>query len=294
MTDRMSRPRYGLYAPNFGKAVNARTLADLAVEAESAEWDGFFLWDHVMHSRNQRLPMVDSLTALAAMAVNTNRIKLGTTITPLARRRPWVVARQTATLDHLSNGRMILGVGLGEPADADFELFGESGDSKVRAEKLDEGLEILTRLWSGGQVKYRGRHFQINGARFYPSPKQKPRIPIWVGGFWPNKKPFQRAARWDGVIPLSKLGSIRPQPRLVRDIITYIRENRSSRAPFDIAVIGWGTGKDLEKNAKKIRPYIDAGITWWLESLYTKQNSLRKLRERILQGPPKLPRDYSP
>jgi len=293
VTDGLSKVRFGLYLPNFGDAVNARTLADLAVEAERAGWNGFFLWDHVMHSRNQSLPMVDSLTTLAAMAVNTKRIKLGTTITPLARRRPWIVARQTVTLDHLSNGRIILGVGLGEPADADFELFGESGDARIRAEKLDESLEILTRLWKGRPVKFRGKHFQINGARFLPSPKQKPRIPIWVGGFWPNKKPFQRAARWDGVLPLSKLGSIRPQPRLLRDIISYIRENRSSRAPFDVVVIGWGTGKDRQKNAKIIRPYIDAGITWWLESLYTRQNSLGGLRERIVQGPPRLPSDYS-
>lgn len=279
--------RYGIYLPNFGEVAYARMLTDLAVESESAGWDGFFLWDHVLHSKTQRSPMVDSLTTLAAMAVSTKRIRIGTTITPLARRRPWIVARQTVTIDHLSNGRLILGVGLGDPRYADFEMFGESGDFKVRAEKLDEGLEILTGLWSGKPFSYKGRHYQIEKTLFQPAAKQKPRIPIWVGGFWPKKAPFRRAAKYDGVIPLRLERPIRPELKDLRDILEYIREYRTSTAGFDVAVIG-GTGRSHTEDAKKLQLFADAGMTWWLESFFLQRNLHKEMRKRIRQGPPRI------
>ena len=284
------RPKlsYGIYLPNFGEVAYARTLTDLAIESEGAGWDGFFLWDHVLHSKTQRSPMVDSLTTLAAMAVSTKRIRIGTTITPLARRRPWIVARQTVTIDHLSNGRLILGVGLGNPRYADFEMFGESGDIKVRAEKLDEGLEILTGLWSGKPFSYKGKHYQIEKTLFQPAAKQKPRIPIWVGGFWPNKAPFRRAAKYDGVIPLRLARPIRPEPKDLRNILEYIRDHRTSTAGFDVAVIGRGTGKSHTEDVKKLQLFAEAGMTWWLESLFLQRNSHKEMRKRIRQGPPRI------
>jgi hypothetical protein len=230
--------------------------------------------------------MVDSFTALAAVAMNTKRIRIGTTVTPLARRRPWIVARQTASLDHLSNGRLILGVGLGDPPDAEFEMFGEVPDNKVRAEKLDEGLDILVGLWGGKRFSYQGKHYHVQKTVFLPPSKQKPRIPIWVGGFWPNKAPFRRAARWDGVIPLRLGSSIRPGD--LRNILAYVRRMRTTSTPFDVAMIGWGTGKNRSKNAKKIGPYVEEGLTWWLESLYTGRNSPNQMRARIRQGPPRI------
>lgn len=278
---------YGLYLPNFGKSSYARTLAELAGEAEEHGWDGFFLWDHIMHGKNRRLPMVDSFTALAAVAMNTKSIRIGTTVTPLARRRPWIVARQTASLDHLSNGRLILGVGLGSQ-DAEFEMFDEIPDKKVRAEKLDEGLEILAGLWSGKPFSYQGKHYHIQKTVFLPPSKQKPRIPIWVGGFWPNKAPFQRAARWDGVIPLRVGSSIRPEPRDLRKILAYVKSVRTTSRPFDVVMIGSGTGKNWSKNAKKIGPYVKEGLTWWLESLYAVRNSPKHMSARIRQGPPRI------
>ncbi len=279
--------RFGVYVPNFGESSYARTLAELAHDAEESGWDGFFIWDHIMHNKNQRFPMVDSFTALAAMAMTTKRIKIGTTVTPLARRRPWIVARQTASIDHLSNGRLILGVGLGYPPDAEFEMFGEDSDDKIRAARLDEGLNILAGLWRGKPFSHQGRQYQIQKTAFLPRPKQVPRIPVWVGGFWPNKAPFRRAGKWDGVIPL-RLGSpMRPTPRDVRDIIAYIKKHRTTTAPFDIATIGWGTGKDRTRNAKRITPYAEAGATWWLESLYLLRDSPREMRTRIRQGPPR-------
>ena len=237
-------------------------------------------------SKTQRSPMVDSLTTLAAIAAKTERIRLGTMITPLARRRPWIVAHQTVTIDHLSNGRLTLGVGLGDPPYADFEMFGESGDNKVRAEKLDEGLEVLTGLWSGKPFTYKGKHYHIDKAIFLPATKQKPRIPIWVGGFWPNKAPFRRAAKYDGVIPLRMASPIRPEPRDLRNILAYIRKHRKSVYPSDAAVIGWGTGKSHSDDARKIRPFVEAGMTWWLESLFSQRNSLNEMRKRIRKGPP--------
>jgi alkanesulfonate monooxygenase SsuD/methylene tetrahydromethanopterin reductase-like flavin-dependent oxidoreductase (luciferase family) len=280
-----SHVRYGLSVPNFGDASYARTLIELAHDAEESGWDGFFLWDHIsMSSRMRRpLPMVDSFTALAAIAVNTKHIRIGTAVTPLPRRRPWVVARQSATIDHLSDGRLILGVGLGNPPETEFERFGESGNSKIRAEKLDEGLDILVGLWRGKAFSYQGRHYQIQKALFLPPPKQLPRIPIWVGGFWPNQSPFRRAARWDGVIP-AKMGSP-VTPKDLRDILVIIRNQRTSRAPFDAAVIHRGT---KTSNAKKIQPYVEAGLTWWLESMYRWCNSPRDMRARIRQGPPRI------
>ena len=186
--------KYGLYLPNFGEAISAQAIADLASEAESAGWNGFFLWDHILYSKTQTSPMVDPWIALTAAATQTKELRLGTTVTPLARRRPWVLARTTATLDQLSNGRVIISVGLGEPAKVEFSMFGEQADPKIRAEKLDESLDILNGLWKGEPFSYKGKHYQISKMTFQPPVIQKPRIPIWVGGFWPNKAPFRRAA----------------------------------------------------------------------------------------------------
>jgi len=282
------RVHYGLYVPNFGKASYARTLAELARDAEKYGWDGFFLWDHLVDEGSVHRPTVDTYTALSAIAMNTKRIRIGTTVSPLARRSPWLVARETASLDHLSNGRLILGVGLGFIKGQDYETFGEVSDDCVRAEKLDESLEIITGLWTGKPFSYHGKHYQVKKTVFLPPTKQKPRIPIWVGGFWPHKGPFRRAARWDGVLPLHIPSPIKPTPNDLRNILAYIRKHRKSTTPFDAAIIGWRTGKDRSKNAKKIRPYIEAGITWWLESLFGSTDSADEMRARIRQGPPEI------
>jgi len=285
----MGNLQYGLYVPNFGESSYARTLAELAYDAEEAGWDGFFLFDTIMYKKTLRAPLVDSFTALAAIAMNTRRIRIGTTVTPLARRRPWKVARETVSIDHLSNGRLILGVGLGDPPDAEFETFGEDSNNKVRAEKLDEGLDILVGLWSGEEFSYQGKHYRVDKAVFLPRPKQRPRIPIWVGGFWPNKPPFRCAARWDGVIPL-KLGrtsdSWRPEPEDLRPILTYLKKLGTTTTPFDITIIGFG---QFENQAKidRIRLYAAEGVTWWLENLSAYRDSPKEMRARIHQGPPR-------
>jgi len=287
MSSGFANLRCGLYVPNFGKASHPRILVGLAVEAEKAGWDGFFLWDHLVDWKRS-FPLTDSFTALAAIAMKTKRIRIGTTVTPLPRMKPWAVARQVATLDQLSNGRMILGVGLGTQETCDYDRFGESADNRVLAEETDESLDIITGLWSGKPFSYKGKHYKVGKSLFLPTPVQKPRVPIWVGGFWPNKGPFRRAARWDGVLPLHLGPPIRPEPEDLRNILSYVKKHRVSQERFDTAIIGWGTGKDRSKNAKKITPYIHAGMNWWLESLYGERDSEERMRTRISMGPPEL------
>ena len=280
----MKKLKHGLYIPNFGKSSYPKTLVHAAIEAEKHGWDGFFLWDHLVEWE-KRVPISDSFTTLAAIAVKTSRIKLGTTLTPLPRLKPWIAARQTATLDQLSNGRLVLGVGLGAKESCDYSRFRESEDNKILAEKLDESLEIITGLWSGKPYSHRGKHYKVGRTTFLPVPKQKPRIPIWVGGFWPREGPFKRAARWDGVIPLVLPERV-PQPNDIQEILAYIIRKRTQTSPFDMVNIGWTTGSNRVRDREKIEAYQDAGVTWWLESLYTKRESPEGMLKRIRQGPP--------
>ena len=270
--------------PNFGKASHPEILAELASQAERFGWDGFFIWNHIVEWE-KRVPIYDPFTSLATIAVKTSRIRLGTTVTPLPRFKPWEVARQTVALDHLSHGRLTLGVGLGVKESCDYERFGESADNKVLAEKLDESLDIITGLWTGRPFSYQGRYYRIGRTTFLPTPLQKPRIPIWVGGFWPRKAPFRRAAKWDGSIPL-KLPEELLEPADLREITGYVRELRRNTSKFDFANIGWTTGKK-QRDREKLAPFVEAGMTWWLEGLYTKRDSPREMSRRIRLGPPR-------
>ena len=276
--------RYGLYVPNFGKSADPMVLSDIAREAEKCGWDGFFLWDHLVEW-TRRVLIYDSFTTLAAIATKTNRIRIGTTVSPLPRLKPWSVARQTVSLDRLSNGRMVLGVGLGGEESCDYNRFGEVEDRRVLAEKLDESLNVITGLWTGKPFSHNGKHYHLGSSVFLPTPVQRPRIPVWVAGFWPRKAPFRRAAKWDGIIPLLYPGELMRPDDLAR-AVEYVRSIRSNNAPFDVANIGWTTGIDRKKNAEKVNSYAEAGMTWWLESLYTKRDSPEKMRERIRLGPP--------
>lgn len=179
--------RHAVYLPPFGSFGDVHALVELAVAAEDAGWDGFLLWDHILYEAD--VPLVDSWIALTAIASATSRIRLGPLVTPLPRRRPWKVARESVTLDHLSNGRLTLGVGLGIDFWREFSAFpGEAADDRERALLLDDGIEILTRLWSGEQVTYEGRRLSVEDARFLPTPVQQPRIPIWAAAFWPARR----------------------------------------------------------------------------------------------------------
>ncbi|HUK80589.1 MAG TPA: LLM class flavin-dependent oxidoreductase [Nitrososphaerales archaeon] len=276
---------YGLYVPDFGKSAFPQTMARLARESERAGWDGIFLWDHILEW-NKRVPVFDSFTILAAIAMRTECIRIGTTVTPLPRLKPWIAAKQVATLDHLSGGRMILGVGLGNVESTDYARFGESDDTRVLAQKLDESLKIMTGLWSGKRFSFSGKHYQVKETVFLPSPVQKPRVPIWVGGLWPRKGPYLRAAHWDGVVPIV-LPERLARPSDIHAVVDYIKKHRSNLDGFDVVEINWTTGIDKEANIQKVSQYAEAGTTWWLESLYTMRDSPDRMRERIRQGPPR-------
>lgn len=230
--------KYGVNLPPFGAFSDPRVVANLAKQAEDAGWDGFFLWDHVGFYDDL---IADPWICLAAAALATSTIKLGTMVTPLARRRPSKLARETTTLDRLSNGRLILGVGLGIHPE-EFEHLGESADMKVRGDMLDEALEVLTGFWSGEPFSYSGTHYTVENVRHRPTPVQ-PRIPVWVAGMWPNKRPFRRAANWDGVFPINPaLKGLTPDD--FRDLAAYIQKHRTSNEPFEVICAGATSGPD--------------------------------------------------
>lgn len=288
--------KFGLSLPPFGDYADPHYLADMASKAEAAGWDGFFIWDHMMFDPSFH-PIPDMWVALAGVAMKTSTIKLGTMVTPVARRRPWKLARETVTLDQLSKGRLVLGVGLGEPPQWDFGFFGEEPDAKIRAKKLDEGLEIINGLWSGEPFGYQGEHYQLHEVKFVPKPVQSPRIPIWVGGNWDKHAPMRRAARWDGYFPLKWGGVLTPDEWKV--IMDYVKQHRTSAAPFDWIHGGATPGDDATKAAEQVRPYAELGVTWWVESIdpwrwgagwedQWKPEWTEQMNERILQGPTKL------
>jgi alkanesulfonate monooxygenase SsuD/methylene tetrahydromethanopterin reductase-like flavin-dependent oxidoreductase (luciferase family) len=275
--------RYALNIPAFGPFADVRVLASLASEAEEAGWDGFFIWDHIQAERG--LPVSDPWIALSAIALKTERIRIGALVTPLPRRRPWKLSREVVTLDHLSSGRLILGVGIGgDMFFREFSTFNESVDDKMHAAMLDEGLDVLVGLWSGQPFSYTGQHYTVHDALFLPTPVQSPRIPIWVAGIWPNKAPLRRAARWDGVCPVvSDLRMM--QPEEIRDMLTYIRQYRNTNDPFDVA-LGGSMGKySPTEAATLLKRYAEAGVTWWEEGFFW-NDTPDDVRRRIQQGPP--------
>lgn len=277
--------QYGFVYPGG----EARTAAELAREAEAAGWDGFFVWDPVWG--------VDAWVTLAAAAMLTERIRLGTMITPVSRRRPWKLAGETATVDRLSNGRLILAVGLGA-IDTGFVQFGEETDRKVRAELLDEGLEIVTGLWKGQPFSYEGKHYKVQACDFMPPkpPIQQPRIPIWVVGAWNRPKSMARVVKYDGLLP-NKMnpdgthGELTPED--VRAMAAYVAERRTLTTPFDIIVEGVTPGDDKEAAVAKVQPWIEAGATWWLDAMWElagaedEAAAQAAILKRVQQGPPR-------
>ena len=264
--------RYCLNLPIGGDAAHPRTLAGFAAAAEDAGWDAVFVEDYIVYQNRQDLPAYDPWVALAAMAAATSRIRLGTMVTPLARRRPWKLARETVTLDHLSNGRLTLCVGVGDPEDFTYAAFGEETDVTVRAGMVDEALAVLTGMWSGQPFSYRGRHYHVSEITCLPRPVQQPRIPIWIGGAYPNPGPLRRAARWDGAVlyPAAEPGSAKDSeqpltPRQLAAIRRFIHAHRTTPDPFDIVAGGPERGQNPDRTRELIRQSAQAGATWFSE-----------------------------
>lgn len=274
--------RYGFVIPNG----DPLQIAELAGEAEAAGWDGIFYWDGIYVGADT--PLYDPWVVLAAMAMRTQKVRIGAVVSPLSRRRPWKVARETVTLDHLSGGRLVLPVGLG--AVDSFGDVGEVTDRKLRAELLDESLEILTGLWSGEPFKYEGKHYQLGEMTFIPRPIQSPRIPIWAVGAWPREKSMRRALRYDGVLPnkVNPDGTVgAPSPEDIHDMKIYAEQHRTASTPFEIVMEGRTPGDDLNHDAETVRPWAEAGATWWMEDMWAAPNEPDDVRARILKGPPR-------
>jgi alkanesulfonate monooxygenase SsuD/methylene tetrahydromethanopterin reductase-like flavin-dependent oxidoreductase (luciferase family) len=275
--------QYGIEIGAAGACGDPRSLAELAHIAEDAGWDGFFLEDYIVYWNNG--PTYDPWIALAAIALNTSRIRLGALVTPLARRRPWKVARETVTLDHLSHGRLILGVGLGHQEATDLRNFGEVLDNRQRGRILDEALDVLLGLWSGEPFRYTGQHFHVEEVTFLPRPVQTPRIPIWIGGGYPNAGPLRRAPRCDGAVlyrqPQGE-GWTDMTPEDVRSLRAQVASQRDPAAPYDIAIGGRTRNPNWEQERDYIRS-IAAGATWWMEAI--EPGELEGVRALIARGP---------
>jgi alkanesulfonate monooxygenase SsuD/methylene tetrahydromethanopterin reductase-like flavin-dependent oxidoreductase (luciferase family) len=287
--------KFAIYVPIFGPFGDARTLIDMARDAEQTGWDGFFIWDQITGFGADNV--VDTEVALTAIAMSTTKMRLGVLITPLARRRPAKYAREMLSIDHISNGRLICGVGVGNSKE-EFADLGDGEDAKTRAEMVEEALQVITGLWTQTPFNFEGKYYHVEDAKFLPKPIQQPRIPIWMGGTWPLKAPMRRAAQWDGVFPLwSEQTADHPMPpeEFVK-LIDFIKSERKSDAPFDVAH-GGHSPADPAQAAAMVRPYADVGVTWWMETIDpwtfggdapAETWPVEAMRERITQGPPKL------
>lgn len=271
--------RYGLALPTGDRCGDPRLLVELAVLAERHGFDGVFLEDYVFFQGDANAATCDPWIALAAIATRTERIRLGTMVTPLARRRPWKVAREAAGIDHLSGGRMVLGVGLGDTgehvaADASFTRLGEATAPAVRAAMLDESLEIVAGLWTGRPFGHRGEHYTVDEVTFAPTPVQRPRIPIWVGGGYPNAGPVRRAARWDGACMYgTDVHDLQPEQ------VAALRTAAGGRA-YDICI---GGRRRRDGDAAWLRAVEAAGATWWTE--YLPPDEPERMRDVVRHGP---------
>ena len=222
----------------------------------------------------------------------TSRVRLGAIVTPPSRRRPWKLAREAMTVDRLSNGRLVLPVGLGAVDDAGFGNVGEQTEARIRAELLDETLAILDGLWSGKPFAFQGSHYQFKKMTFRPTPVQRPRIPIWPVGAWPRPRSMRRTLRWDGVYVQAhgtdgKATEV--TPKVVADVADYGRRERPVKLrerPWDVVVEGTTPADDATAAAAKVRPFADAGATWWIESDWM-GGTIDAIRKRIQAGPPR-------
>ena len=279
--------KFAIDIPNFGHWADPNAVARLASDIEAAGWDGLSIWDHIVVADG--LAVGDPQVALAAAATSTEHITLMVMVTPVPRRTPWKLARECVSLDHLSGGRLVLGVGIGWPTDPEFTRFAGPADLRQRADMLDEGLAILEGVWSGEPFEFEGAHYRVERTHFVPTPLQEPRIPIWVAGMWPRRRPFRRAARYDGVAPIlmSESGDFEEwTPGDLADIVDYVARHRTEGGSYDVAPSGCAFARsDAEDFLGAMK---EAGATWWREGWVPGAMDLNVWTERVLAGPPRL------
>lgn len=274
--------RTGLTVPIFEELAEPEVVADLAARAEDAGWDGFFVWDHVVYRRDPDgpdphgradLPVADPWVTLAAVAVATDRVRLGAMVTPLPRRRTHVLARATTTLDRLSDGRLVVGVGIGGDAYGEFSDFGDEVEARTRGAMLDDRLDLLSALWSGEVVAHDGPHARAADVVFAPTPVQGPGPPVWAAGRWPNRAPLRRAAGLDGYFPIDLDG-----PGDLADVVVAARDLRGDLDGWDLVAQGMPDDDP--------RPWVAAGATWWLTTFRPWGVTADEVAATIDAGPP--------
>jgi alkanesulfonate monooxygenase SsuD/methylene tetrahydromethanopterin reductase-like flavin-dependent oxidoreductase (luciferase family) len=259
--------RFGLLSSNIRSYSDPRTAVRVAQSAERAGWEGWFVWDHLGFVWDG--PAADPWVTLGAVAASTDRILLGTGVTPIARRRPHVLAHQLATLDRLAPGRVVFGAGLGG-GHGEFERFGEDEGDHARAARLDEGLDVIRALLSGERVEHRGEHFTVDGVTLAPAPE---RLPIWVGGTSRNAR--QRAARFDGWFADTAT------PKEMTTTPEALAAMLSGYSFGDVAVLGYSKPGQRELH----EAYEAAGATWWIEQIHDGRGSVEDVLARIVAGP---------
>jgi alkanesulfonate monooxygenase SsuD/methylene tetrahydromethanopterin reductase-like flavin-dependent oxidoreductase (luciferase family) len=271
--------RYGIYVAILGELSDPRKVVQLAWTAEAAGWEALFVWDHLAFTWGT--PAADAWVTLSAVAQSTERLLIGPAVTPLARRRPAVVAQAVATLDLLSSGRVVFTAGLGG-VEAEFTAFGEDASARRRADRLDEGLSILSRLWSGEPVTHRGDHYTVEDVTLAPLPVSRPRVPVWIGGY--VARALRRAAAWDGYIVGGddEAGRMTLSPEALAGRVTEIARHRDSLDGYEVALSGVSQPGDTAL----VQAYADAGATWWLEHLHGFRGDFDSLRDRVAAGPP--------
>lgn len=263
--------RNAIFVPPFGELSDPVALSELGRLAEAQGWDGMFLWDHILRPAHEPQEIADPWIALAAIACATSRLRLGPMVTPLSRRRPHIVARQSVTLDRLSGGRLTLGVGLGVDTSGELSKFAETVDPVERGRMLDEAADLLVRLWSGATVEHHGDHFRADDVRFLPRPVQEPRIELWVAARARARAPVRRAARLDGMF------AIDVDLEGLREMVARVEEDRGGLEDFEVAALA-GTGlpglSDLEK----------AGVTWAMWE-FAPGTTVKEIEDRVRGGP---------
>lgn len=282
--------QFGIVLGNMADVADADELVEYAVAAERAGWDGVFFVDHLQYPPEKHDAGPDPWTTLAGIATRTDRIRLGTWVTPLPRRQPWQLARDLATLDQLSGGRVMLGAGLGTPSEN--RKFGLPDDTGTLAERFDEAVDVITGLWSGDPFSYDGEHFTLDEVTLLPTPVQEPRIPVLRGGFWPNREPIERGARLDGIMPLSPgIRGVEDESTLGGDvpasIETELRElvsyyHRVADDPGDVFLPFDFPGAP----ADVLEIYRELGVTWGLATTWDQDRRYNPSMDRILDGPP--------
>jgi alkanesulfonate monooxygenase SsuD/methylene tetrahydromethanopterin reductase-like flavin-dependent oxidoreductase (luciferase family) len=266
--------RFGLSFPNFGAYAEPGVMVGLAVAADEAGWDGFFVWDHIVVSDG--MPLADPWVLLGAIGQATDKVVIGPMVAALPRHRPWEVARRAVTLDRLTGGRFILGVGIGYWPEIEFGTFGDPTDARERADMLEEGLTIIQAVWSGESFGFEGEHHTVAENSFAPRPLGK--IPIWVAGMLPNLRPLRRAARFDGVYPM-RSDEEAMEPSDVAKVADYVKVHRGGEEPFDVVI---GASREADHAA-----YEEAGATWFLSGPGSGGEPIEETMGWLRQGPPR-------